>query len=321
MGTFKNGGTVWAGFRSPDGGDEFIASATVSWNDSLYVTISNPTYSTSASCKWRVRPFAGGSPLAGYNGDNYLGNTFYATANTQYVFQACVAGPGAWGNSTVAEGQDGSSYFTVTTTYVPPDPLETYTITYDAMGGDGAPATHYKTEGQAVYLSSVTPTKGNVDWGSYTITFDTCLGYCDVHASSAKITKSYDFWHWNTSSSGSGTRYAPGVLYSYDANLALYAMYTENIETESIMLPEATRDGYEFLGWSTDSGSTSGMTGSYTPTGETESITLYAIWGAKGFIYLYDGSEFSPYQIFIYDGASWDMYCPYVYDDEWSMCS
>lgn len=325
MAYFVNGGTVSAGFKWVEG--ECVASTSVSWNSNLLVTIGSVTYSyvtgspVQVPCRWRVKNNTTGTIVAGWKDNVYLGNTFTATNNTQYTFQACIEGPYPWGNSLIAEGKDGSSYFTVTTSYVPPDPLETYIITYNAMGGDGAPPAQYKTEGQLVYLSAVIPTKASISEGSYTVTFDACLGYCDTHASSAKITKSYTFWHWNTSSSGSGTRYAPGALYSYNANLALYAMYTEERKTESIVLPEATRDGYDFLGWSTDPAATSGVTGSYTPTGETENITLYAIWGANGFIYLYDGSEFNPYQIYIYDGSTWDMYCPYVYDDAWSMCS
>ena len=101
--------TVSAGFRSPDGGDVFTAGATVTWDGDLKVTVSDVRYSTSVSCKWRVKNSVTNSIVAGYNDSGYIGDTFTATEGTTYIFQACVSGPGAWGNST-----DGSSHFTVT---------------------------------------------------------------------------------------------------------------------------------------------------------------------------------------------------------------
>ena len=324
MAFFENGGTVWAGFRSPDGGDEFVASATVFWDDNLCVTVSDVKYSTYVECKWRVRPFAGGSPLAGYDGDNYLGDTFYATENVQYVFQACVAGPGGWGNSIKNEGTDGSSYFTVRHdsggggSGGDIDTPDIYAIVYDANGGTGAPITHFKTEGEVVYLSLVEPIKDNELEDTYVVTLDANGGESSVKSLNADRIKYFTFGYWNTRPDGSGTTYHPGGSYTYDAPLALYAIYLEDIVTQSVELPIAGRGGYEFLGWSTDQNATAGITGVYEPSGD---VVLYAIWYANGLLYIFDGVEFCAYQVFIYDGASWGLYCPYVYDSGWSLCS
>lgn len=320
MATFTNGGTVWAGFVGP-GQSGCIASATVSWDDNFNVTISNVKYSytggtaISFSCKWRVRLKSGGNSLAGTDNGT---NSFKATEGASYVFQACASGPYKWGNSLIDEGEDGSSYFTVATSYVPPDPLETYIITYNANGGTGAPSSHYKTEGEVTYLSYVEPTKADVYEDPYVVTVNANGGECSVSSLSADRIKYFIFGYWNTKPDGSGISYHPGGSYTYDAPLTLYAIYLEDVVIQSVELPTPTRNGYEFLGWATDTSASSGITGTYEPT---ENITFYAIWKANGLIYIFDGSKFSAFQIFVYDGSNWDMYIPYVYDDEWSLCS
>ena len=73
---------------------------------------------------------------------------------------------------------------------------QTYTISYDANGGSGAPANQYKTKGNSITLSSTTPTRTN-----------------------------YNFSGWSTSSNGS-VSYYPGDTYSGNANLTLYAVWS-----------------------------------------------------------------------------------------------
>lgn len=322
MAAFVNGGTVWAGFVGP-GQSGCIASATVSWDDNLNVTISNPKFSytggtaISFSCKWRVRLRSGGNPLAGTDEGT---NSFKATNNTSYVFQACASGAAyAWGNSLIEEGEEGSSYFTVTAApVIPPDIPETYTISYDACGGAGAPPAQIKTEGKVAYLSYIKPTKADVREDTYVVALDANGGECSVSLLSADRIKYFIFGYWNTKPDGSGITYHPGGSYLYDAPLTLYAIYLDDTVTQSVELPTPVRNGYEFLGWATNANDDSGIKGIYEPV---KDITLYAIWGAKGLVYIFDGSNFSAFQVFIYDGFEWDIYCPYVYDGTWDVCS
>ena len=79
----------------------------------------------------------------------------------------------------------------------------TYTVTYNANGGTGAPAAQTKTHDVALPLSSTVPTRTG-----------------------------YTFADWNTSADGSGTSYAPGASYTANANVTLYAQWTETEETE-----------------------------------------------------------------------------------------
>jgi uncharacterized repeat protein (TIGR02543 family) len=190
-----------------------------------------------------------------------------------------------------------------------------YTVKYNANGGSGAPSTQYKTHGTALTLSTTKPTKSSTSAGNYTVTLNANGGTCSSASLTAKRTTSYTFSTWNTNSSGTGTSYASGASYTTNAALSLYAIYSSSTSTASVTLPTPTRDGYDFMGWATSSTASSGTTGSYKPTGN---VTLYAIWGAKGLVYI--GNE--AYQIYIGNGSSWDLYAPYVGNGSgWDLCS
>lgn len=74
----------------------------------------------------------------------------------------------------------------------------TYTVTYNANGGSGAPGNQTKTYGVALTLSSTKPTRTG-----------------------------YTFVKWNTKSDGTGTNYNSGAKYTGNANLTLYAQWKE----------------------------------------------------------------------------------------------
>lgn len=71
-----------------------------------------------------------------------------------------------------------------------------FLITYDAVGGTGAPATQYKTPGVDIQLSSTIPTKTG-----------------------------FTFLGWDDSSAATTVDYHPGDTYTTDANLDLYAVW------------------------------------------------------------------------------------------------
>lgn len=84
----------------------------------------------------------------------------------------------------------------------------TYTVTYDANGGSGAPGSQTKTYGTSLTLSDTIPTRTG-----------------------------YTFTGWNTSSDGSGTSYAAGGAYTENAAATLYAQWekkTDSIFTASV---------------------------------------------------------------------------------------
>ena len=148
---------------------------------------------------------------------------------------------------------------------------DTYTVSFDANGGTGAPAAQTKTHGTNLTLSSTVPTRTG-----------------------------YTFVGWNTKSDGSGVGYSPGGTYSANAGVILYAIWArltytitfnanegENApaaqtKTYGIDLTltdsEPTREGYAFVGWAT---SNTAVSADYQP-GDTYSAegnaTLYAVW-------------------------------------------
>lgn len=92
----------------------------------------------------------------------------------------------------------------------------TYTVSYNANGGSGAPSAQTKTSGTNLTLSSTRPTRTG-----------------------------YTFNGWNTNSSGTGTNYASGGTYSSDAAVTLYAKWTHNCLTVNYYSNYATSATYK----------------------------------------------------------------------------
>ena len=154
---------------------------------------------------------------------------------------------------------------------------KTYTISYNANGGSGAPGSQTKTHGIKMLLSKVEPTRSG-----------------------------YTFLGWSTSSSATSASYQPGEWYYANANRTFYAVWQKNAPTSYTVSYDAnggsgapssqtktkdvtltlsstkpTRSGYTFLGWATSSSATSA---SYQPGGSytaNASVTLYAVWSCN----------------------------------------
>ena len=161
----------------------------------------------------------------------------------------------------------------------------TYTVSYDANGGTGAPASQTKTYGVPLTLSTVKPTRTG-----------------------------YEFLGWSTDPTTMLTNYAPGERYTDEASITLYAVWryvpktytvsydangggntpASQIKTEDVTLiltsTIPTRYGYTFKGWATSSSATSAdyqAGGSYTAN---ESVTLYAVWEINTYTVSFDAN-------------------------------
>ena len=121
-------------------------------------------------------------------------------------------------------------------------PRATYTISYDANGGSGAPSAQTKYEDIDLTLSSTKPSKSEtteVIKGSITITGYGNGGYFDndttkkstsITGTSSRPDKTtYGFVKWNTASNGSGTDYSSGGTYKANSNVTLYAQYSKTV--------------------------------------------------------------------------------------------
>ena len=177
---------------------------------------------------------------------------------------------------------DGSTTVTVSWS------ARTYTVSYSANGGTGAPGSQTKTYGVTLTLSSTKPTRSSASPGSFTVTLDGNGGSVDPASLTAVRTTSYTFKNWNTASGGTGTSYSSGGSYTANAAATLYAQWNSSTTTAAVTLPTPTRGGYTFDGWHTAAEGGTQITGSsYTPTGN---VTLYAHWTAKTFTVTFDGN-------------------------------
>lgn len=152
------------------------------------------------------------------------------------------------------------------------EPLQSYTISYDANGGSGAPPSQTKWYDETVEISYTSPTRAG-----------------------------YAFAGWGTSNTDTTVDYMPGYNYTANSNITLYAIWVANGYTVSYnanggsgvpsnqvkyhddntfilsnVVP--TRENYNFKGWAISATAT---TISYQPGSLYTSnapITLYAVW-------------------------------------------
>lgn len=153
-------------------------------------------------------------------------------------------------------------------------------VYFDANGGSSAPSTLKRHWGEVVYIPATLPTR----YG-------------------------YTFNGWTKTQGSSNINYSPGDPIGDDADVTLYAVWSQNVtktwsiiynanggsnapakqtanvgQSITITYSKPTRSGYTFLGWSTWSGATEPET-AYTPGYSYMSdynLTLYAVWKEKG---------------------------------------
>lgn len=157
----------------------------------------------------------------------------------------------------------------------------TYSITYDANGGSGAPASQKKTYGVNLTLSGTKPTKTSVT-NAYTVTLNANGGECSSESLVMKKKTTYTFSHWKGSD---GKTYAPGATYSTNAALTLTAVWTSTVSYAPAVLPKPTRLGYKFLFWAITPDTFVGYEAGEEFYNEGN-VTLYAIWEVDNAIYI-----------------------------------
>lgn len=146
-----------------------------------------------------------------------------------------------------------------------------YTISYNANGGSGAPSSQTKYYDANLTLSSTKPTRTG-----------------------------YSFQGWGTSASDTSVDYAAGATYSKNAGITLYAIWKANTyaveydanggsgapsqqtKTYGVNLTLSsttpTRTNYNFLGWGTSASATTVSYAAGATYKNNSAITLYAVW-------------------------------------------
>ena len=186
--------------------------------------------------------------------------TYTRTTSSQTIKFAAKIGPIGSSARTAAA----SSSFTIPA-------LDSYTISYDANGGSGAPSSQSKWYGINITLSSSMPTKTG-----------------------------YSFSGWSTSSAATTVNYAAGATFGLNADTTLYAVWKANTYTVTydanggsgapssqtktynvaltLSSTKPTRANYNFVGWGTSATSTTVAYAAGASYTTNAAITLYAIW-------------------------------------------
>lgn len=179
------------------------------------------------------------------------------TAATRYIYAKLA-------NIDVA----GATMYASTTFSVPKK--TSYTVSYNANGGTGAPSSQTKWHGENLTISSTKPTRTG-----------------------------YSFSGWALTQGGS-VYYTPGSTCGKDENLTLYAVWKANTYTVSynanggtgapssqtktygttltLSSTKPTRTNYNFKGWGTSATATTVSYAAGASYTTNDAITLYAIW-------------------------------------------
>ena len=144
------------------------------------------TPGAAATCTTPQKCTVCGTQLAAALGHNYTGSYYYSS-HPHEEYQKCTR--------CNAEKKTGSTKKIDGCSICYP----TFTITYNANGGTGEPASQTKTNGKALTLSSTKPTR-----------------------------QGYTFLGWATSSGASSAQYNPGSSFTTDANTTLYAVWRKD---------------------------------------------------------------------------------------------
>lgn len=167
--------------------------------------------------------------------------------------------------------------------------VTTYTVTYNANGGSGAPSAQTKTQGTKLTLSSTKPTKSG-----------------------------FTFVHWNTKQDDSGTSYSPGGSYNTDASVTLYAQWqakestvtdtytisydanegkgapADQTKTKDVDITlsstKPTRTGYTFVNWNTEADGSGTSYNSGATYNGNDDLVLFAQWSANKYTIKYDAN-------------------------------
>ena len=246
-------------------------------SETSYTLSCSGSYSFGPWYLWGVRVtcYIGGTQVAtnaGYTTGKYQTTASCSGSRTisrTHSDQSIYCEVKSWGETVNGIGSVGESDSTGGWITVPAK--RSFTVSYNANGGSGAPGSQTKWYGENLTLSSSKPTRTG-----------------------------YTFAGWNTSSNGSGTNYGSGATYSGNSGMTLYAKWTANtwavtydanggtgapekqVKTYGVDLAlsstKPTRKDYNFLGWGTSASATTVAYAAGAKYKTNAAVNLYAIW-------------------------------------------
>ena len=236
------------------------------------INVAWETYYSGAQTKYGMSASSGGATVtitpAGNNassGSATLTGTYSISGNAAATKTASVvfknfSDTGAQATKTIA-----TNSFTVPA-------WTSYTVSYNANGGTGAPSSQTKWKNQTLKLSSTKPTRTG-----------------------------YTFLGWSASASDTVPSFSAGADYEVNAAITLYAVWKANTYTVSynanggtgapanqtktygttlkLSSTVPTRANYNFLGWGTSASATTVSYAAGSNYTANAAITLYAVWG------------------------------------------
>lgn len=290
-------GTIDISHAANGGGSFAIALSVHVYYD--YVTCSGSKTETLDTMTRTVSYNAnGGSGAPSAQTKNY--NTTLTLSSTKpsragYTFKNWNTNSGGTGTSYNAGGSFTSN--AKSTTLYAQWTVNTYSVSFNANGGTGAPSAQTKTYGTNLTLSSTRPTRSG-----------------------------YTFVGWGTSATATTAAYQPGGTYTSNSAITLYAIWKKDLtltydanngtgapSAQTVTLYNAdtsvnatistvvpTRTNYTFLGWSTSSTATSASYEAGGTIALSANTTLYAVWKLDGYAITYDanGGSGAPAQQF-----------------------
>ena len=182
--TDPNGSTYYEVFYTLDYGANTNSSGFPNYNNSGFLNITYSGYSAPENYEWKC-----------LSGCSTNGKLF----NQDSVYKASDLCDASSSDCTVVLGVNWK---------------QVQTITYDANGGSGAPASQTKLDGSSITLSSTKPTRSG-----------------------------YTFVNWNTKADGSGTSYNAGTAYTAIGTTTLYAQWEASVYTVTLNTQSATSNG------------------------------------------------------------------------------
>lgn len=240
----------------------FTVLINASWE--TYYNNTNTTYGMSATSGGVTKVLSAYSNAGNSSGSASFTGTYSISGNGSATKTIMVTFKNHNANSTASASNNVTFNVTVPA-------WTSYTISYNANGGSGAPSSQTKWKDQALTLSSVKPTR-------------------EGHA----------FLGWSTSSTATTATYSAGGSYTANAGATLYAVWKANTypvtfnanggtggpstqtktygTTLKLSTSKPTKEHYNFLGWGTAASAT---TVAYNPGDSyvlNAPLTLYAIW-------------------------------------------
>ena len=255
----------YSGYILSDSNDAVVTGSMITWNfpASNYVRHGTGSYTVyyEKACSMTVRYLYGSSmrtAAASKSSTGKFGSRYFFTSPTVTGYSPNKTSVS--GRYDSADGYDTVYYYE-----------KSYTISFNANGGSGAPSGMTKMHFTPLTLPTTKPTRTG-----------------------------YSFMGWATDSSASSVAYLAGGTYSENGDATLYAVWSPNTytvrynanggsgapsaqtkiygKTLTLSGTVPTRNGYTFIGWGLSGSSTYASFHPGDPYSTNASRTLYAVW-------------------------------------------